>query len=107
METIRFGRQREWARSSYWMNAIVLADDAGIDAFELGRRLGCMEIETRPFFKGLHEQPVLKSRGLFQQVRLPVTERLHRQGLYLPSGITLSDGQIETVAAGVKAALAA
>lgn len=106
-EPIFLPEQRDWARSNHWMNAIVLADDAGLDAFELARRLAGMGIETRPFFKGMHEQPVLKSRGLFERLHLPVTERLYRRGLYLPSGVSLTDGQIEAVAAGVKAAVAA
>ena len=37
--------------------------------------------------------------------RLPVTEHLYRRGLYLPSGITLTDAEIEKVAAGLKTAL--
>ena len=44
-------------------------------------------VETRPFFLGMHEQPVLRERGLFAGESYPVAERIARQGLYLPSGL--------------------
>lgn len=105
VEGIRPSEVRPWARSNYWMNAILLTNDAGFDGFDLARRLSAKGIETRPYFKGMHEQPAFTSRGYFAGVRLPVTEHLHRHGLYLPSGLTLTDGQIEQVATAVRAAV--
>ena len=54
-------------------------------------------IETRPFFIGLHEQPALHRKGLFLEERYPVSERIARQGLYLPSGLALTAEQIAKV----------
>ena len=45
----------------------------------------------------MHEQPVLHDRNLFMNERYPVTERLARRGLYLPSGLTLTMEQIDEV----------
>ena len=57
-------------------------------------------VQTRPFFIGMHEQPVFHDRGLFAGERYPVAERLARQGLYLPSGSALTrEQQAETIAA--------
>jgi perosamine synthetase len=97
---------RPWARSNFWMNALVLDDDVGIDAFELGRRLADVGVETRPYFKGIHEQPAFTAAGLFEGVELPITERLHRRGLYLPSGAALTHADIENVVASVRSCLA-
>jgi perosamine synthetase len=97
--------KRDWARVNYWMYGIVLGDGVAIDAFELASRLKGRGIETRPFFKGMHEQPVFHKRGLFAGMRLPVTERLYRRGLYVPSGMTLTEAQIEIVVKAVKGAL--
>jgi perosamine synthetase len=48
----------------------------------------------------MHEQPALRSRGLFAGESYPVAERLARKGLYLPSGTALTDEQLgETIAA--------
>ena len=106
LANIRLPSQREWARANYWMYAIVLGDEVEADASEFATLLKQEGIDTRPFFLGMHEQPVLRARGLFEGLRLPVTERLSRRGLYLPSGLTLSDEQIGTVAGAIKEILA-
>ena len=40
--------------------------------------------------------------GLFKDERYPVSERIARQGLYLPSGLTLTKENINTVVKAVK-----
>ena len=100
-------RQSEapWARSVLWMYGIVAREESGLDAEVLARRLLARGIETRPFFLGLHEQPALRARGLFAGERHPVAERLARRGLYLPSGLTLSERDLARVSAAVRASL--
>ena len=90
--------EEPWAKNVYWMYGVVISEKIGIDATELARRLKGREIETRPFFLGMHEQPILRERGLFKEEEYPVTERLARRGLYLPSGLALTDQQIQKVA---------
>ena len=94
-----------WAKSTVWMYAVVLHDDVPFGASEFGRRLAAEGIQTRPFFKGMHEQPVYRSLGLFNGARFPVTERIYRRGLYLPSGQAITTEQIEAVIRGVANAL--
>ena len=86
--------EEPWARSVYWMYGVVLDEDVG-DRRRRARPRGSRErgVETRPFFLGMHEQPALHARGLFAGERYPVAERLARQGLYLPSGLALTDEQ--------------
>lgn len=91
-----------WAKNVYWMYGLVIDEAMGFDAAEFARRLLRRDIATRPFFLGMHEQPVLRDRGLFAGERYPVTERIARQGLYLPSGLTLTDAQIDRVAEAVR-----
>jgi perosamine synthetase len=97
--------EEPWATNVYWMYGLVLEESTGIDAVEFARRLRGRGVETRPFFLGLHEQPVFRERGLFRNECYPVTERIARQGLYLPSGLALSDEQMEQTAAAVRDAL--
>lgn len=99
---IELPAEMPWATNVYWMYGIVLDERAGIDAAAFAQRLAAQGIDTRPFFLGMHEQPALRDRGLFGGERYPVAERIARQGLYLPSGLTLTDGQIERVAAAVR-----
>ncbi|MBF4508940.1 MAG: DegT/DnrJ/EryC1/StrS family aminotransferase [Aeromicrobium sp.] len=99
--------EREWAENVYWMYGVVADEDSGITAADLAGRLAERGVQTRPFFTGMHEQPVFLERGLFAGERYPVAERLARQGLYLPSGLALSDEQQAEVIAAVHEALGA
>ena len=74
-------------------------DGVSMDAVKLARRLGEKGIQTRPFFWPMHEQPVFHAMGLFKDESYPVSERLARRGLYLPSGMALTEEQIDTVCA--------
>jgi perosamine synthetase len=95
----------DYADNIYWVYGLVLEDDAGPDAVETMRRLGAAGVGTRPFFCPMHRQPVLRRLGLFAGERHPVAERLYQRGFYIPSGLALSDGQIDEVAARVREVL--
>jgi perosamine synthetase len=101
IEGLELPVEEAWARSVYWMYGVVPPDNIGMDANMLAQKLREHDIETRPFFLGMHEQPVLQSRGLFPKERYPVAERIARQGLYLPSGVALTEGQLEQVCEAV------
>lgn len=103
---LRLPVEMPWARNVYWMYGLVLDQDLDTDARSLAARLRELGVDTRPFFLGMHEQPVLRARGLFEGETYPVTEELARRGLYLPSGFTLTDAQIEQVADAVRKAIA-
>ena len=89
--------EKPWARNIYWMYGLVLSEETGMDAVEFARRLRSAGVETRPFFLGMHEQPVLRKMGYYQGEHYPVAERIARQGLYLPSGMALTSEQLEEV----------
>lgn len=97
--------EQPWARNVYWMYGVVLDEETGLDASKFAQRLQTYEVETRPFFLGMHEQPILHQQGLFVDEHYPVAERLGRQGLYLPSGLALTDEQLERVCAAVREVL--
>jgi perosamine synthetase len=97
--------QQPWAKSVYWMFGVVLRDATGLRADELAQRLETSGVQTRPFFLGMHEQPVLRERGLFAGETYPVAERLARQGLYLPSGLGLDEANIDRICQAVREAV--
>ncbi len=90
------------AENLYWVYGVVLHDDIDFDAEEAMRRLASMGVGCRPFFWPMHEQPVFRRRGLFTNDSHPVAERIARRGFYVPSGLALSDDQIDTVAAALR-----
>jgi perosamine synthetase len=86
-----------WARNVYWMYGLVLSDEREMSAEHLARRLEEYGVETRPFFLGMHEQPAFHKRGLFLNEHYAVAERIARRGLYLPSGLALTENQMAKV----------
>jgi perosamine synthetase len=102
---IRMQVERPWARSVWWMNGLVLEKESGYTATSLAHSLLALGVETRPFFLGMDRQPALRARGLFAGEEYPVTEELADMGLYLPSGVGLTEEQQETVIAAVKRVL--
>jgi perosamine synthetase len=92
----------EYAENIYWVYGMVLKDEVPFAAEEAMRRLERRGIGSRPFFWPMHEQPVFREMGLFAGERYPVAERLARRGFYIPSGVALTDAQIEEVAEAVK-----
>lgn len=105
LDQLQLPVEQPWATSVYWMYGVVLRDTVPFDAQEFAVRLREQGVDTRPFFLGMHEQPVFRKQQLFSG-KFPVAERLARRGLYLPSGLTLSEADIARVAAGVRRALA-
>jgi perosamine synthetase len=98
--------EESWAESVFWMFGVVVREETGFDARTFAARLADRGIETRPFFLGMHEQPVLLERGLFEAEHYPVAERLARQGLYLPSGLALEARDLDRVCQSVREVLA-
>jgi perosamine synthetase len=93
--------EESWARNVYWMYGVVVSEEMGMDASQFAQKLKEHEVETRPFFLGMHEQPIFHKRGLFLNERHPVAERLARQGLYFPSGLALTEEQLSQVCGAV------
>jgi perosamine synthetase len=91
-----------YAENIYWVYGVVLRDEVPFDATEAMQRLSQRQIGTRPFFWCMHEQPVFRKMGLFEQVSCPVAERIARRGFYLPSGMALNDDQIKVVVNAVE-----
>ncbi|MDJ0927410.1 MAG: DegT/DnrJ/EryC1/StrS family aminotransferase [Gammaproteobacteria bacterium] len=87
-----------YADNVYWVYGVVLDERTGMDAVAAMKALAEKGIGTRPFFWPMHEQPVFHDRGLFLEEHFPVAERLARQGFYLPSGLALTDAQIDRAA---------
>jgi perosamine synthetase len=84
-----------YARNMYWVVGVLL-DDV-IDSDILASKLKARGVDTRPFFFPLHLQPLLKKFDSGKQAALPVTERLAKQGIYLPSFIGIANDDIEYV----------
>jgi perosamine synthetase len=106
LNQLQLATEENWAKSVFWVNGLVLDESSGMDAVAFAQRLKAKGVETRPFFLGMHEQPVFHNMGLFGGEHYKVTERIAKQGLYLPSGLALTDDEIDKVSDAVHAVLA-
>lgn len=84
-----------YSKNMYWVFGVVVDDRLDVDT--LAKALRSEGIDTRPFFHPLHRQPVLTKFGLERQDLLPVSEKIGRQGFYLPSFLQISSSEIELV----------
>lgn len=89
---LRFQTEPEWSAPTYWMNAPVFESaetrEAVVEALESA------DVETRPFFYPLHDQPPYRDEhGASQTTSMD----LYARGTNLPSGPLLTEEEIDTV----------
>lgn len=90
-------------KNVYWMNGIVIERGKfGSSRNDLMVELKKEGIDTRYFFKGMHEQPSLIKFGCNCQGHYPVTDFLSENGLYLPSGSNLQKETIYKISTIIK-----
>lgn len=100
---LRFQVEKPWAKCVYWMYCVEIDESYGVTAEVVQAALAKQGIGTRPFFLGMHEQPAAHGRGLFVGETYPVSERIARQGFYLPSGLSLTEQQVDEVVGALSA----
>jgi perosamine synthetase len=76
-----------YAENIYWVFGLVADSESRKEA--MVSHLQAHAIGTRPFFWCLHEQPVFRNIGFFDGEQYPISEKLARNGFYLPSGLGL------------------
>jgi len=97
-----FQQEKSWARNVCWMNGIVLTDEFSITRDDLMTKLRDREIDSRPFFVPMHQQPALRKYGCDCSGSYPVSCDLSNRGMYLPSGSNLTEENIELVATAIR-----
>lgn len=79
----------------YWVYGMVAETDTL--AKKIQKELNTQKIGTRPFFWCMHEQPVFNNMNLFNGESHPNSEKLARNGFYIPSGLGITDSEIDEV----------
>jgi perosamine synthetase len=95
----------DYADNIYWVYGLVLDESLNLNAQMAMERLAAKGVGSRPFFYPMHQQPVLRNMGLFNNECYPVAERMYEQGFYIPSGMSLTQDQIEQVSVSVREVL--
>lgn len=92
----------DYADNIYWVYGLVLDDKIEADNRMIQKMLAEKGIGTRTFFWCMHEQPVYRNKGLFQNETYPNAEYLARKGFYIPSGLALTKEQMDEVVYALK-----
>lgn len=88
--------QTKYAENIYWVYGLIAKTEE--QSVRVQKKLGELKIGTRPFFWCMHEQPVFNNLGFFNSNKFPVAEKLARNGFYIPSGLGITNTQIDEVA---------
>ena len=86
-----------YSTNCYWVFGVILKKEVHFDAHEFIEKMASSKIGCRPFFYPLHRQPVLAEYFDKNFGHFPVADHLSKRGLYLPSGLGISESQIEQV----------
>ena len=86
--------------SNFWLTSVVINAAGGrFNSASVIRALGKENIDSRPLMKPMHLQEVFKNYPAYLN---GVSEHLFSNGLCLPSGSNLADGDIQRIAATIR-----
>ena len=83
--------------NTFWIFPVLLNENSPLNAHEMQIALENKGVQTRRFFCPMHLQPLSKRYGLVFEGNLPVATHLWKRGIYLPSGLGISEAEIDTV----------
>jgi dTDP-4-amino-4,6-dideoxygalactose transaminase len=98
---VSFVKEPEGFFSNRWLTTILIdpKDSGGVAREDVRLALEKENIESRPLWKPMHLQPVFKGYPYYGG---NVSERLFENGLCLPSGSNLTEGELERVVECIK-----
>jgi|SRR6185369_1365661 len=99
IEGLSMNVEKTGTKSIYWMSSIVLDRNFGLIRDELIIRLKKELIDTRPFFYPLSMFPMWKEQ------KTPNAHHVGLNGINLPSGVNITEEQVNYIAQKVKAIL--
>lgn len=95
--------EANWAKNVYWMYTILVEDNFGLSRDDLKKELRKKGIDTRFSFSPMHRQPCFEKLGFGDNDKFfTVSNELSRKGIYLPSGSTLKEEQINYIVNALK-----
>ncbi|MEH7549367.1 DegT/DnrJ/EryC1/StrS family aminotransferase [Neobacillus vireti] len=89
-----FMPELEGTQSNRWLTALTInKEEAGVSVIDLLQTFNNENIEARPVWKPLHMQPVFKGLKYYpHNEKQNISEELFKNGICLPSGSNLTEG---------------
>jgi len=88
-----------YSKNIFWVFGILLKKNINISRDQVTKKLLKHNIQTRNFFYPMHKQKIFKKMRLFpKKQKFPNSDYLSKKGFYLPSGIGITNVEIDFVA---------
>ena len=88
-----------YSKNIFWVFGILLKKNANISRDQVIKKLLKHNIQTRNFFYPMHKQKIFKKMKLFtKRHKFPNSDCLSKKGFYLPSGLGITNVEIDFVA---------
>jgi len=101
IKEISFVEEMEGFYSNRWLSTILISEDSKVNREDLRLYLEKDNIEVRPLWKPMHQQPIFKNCLSFGGKN---SEYLFQYGLCLPSGSNMSDEDLNRIVTKIKVA---
>ena len=93
----------KYSKNIFWVFGILLKRNTGFTRDWLVKKLLKSNIQTRNFFYPMHKQKIFQKMKLFsKKKKFPNADFLSKNGFYLPSGLGISNKEIDFVAKTLK-----
>lgn len=102
LEGVEFMPVDDRGTPNHWLTVITLSDEAGATPAQVCEALSLDDIEARPAWKPMHLQRTFAGMPV---VGGAVAAELFERGVCVPSGSSMSDGDVERVAGAIRDAL--
>ena len=89
--------RNNYSKNIYWVVGILISKRLRLSNKNLMAQLLKKKIQSRSFFWPMHKQKIFKRMRLFNKEKYPISEYLSKKGLYLPSGLGITNKQIDYV----------
>jgi perosamine synthetase len=96
-----FAKEKPWVKSNQWMTSFVLGKKFPVTRNELISRLKESGIDSRPFFYTMSKFP------MFKDANNAVAQFASENGINLPSGVNMTEEEVDYVAETVRSILGA
>lgn len=93
---LRLPITKDYAKNVYWMYSVLVTEDFPMTRDQLRAALREKGVDTRDFFPSSARQPIIQ-KLYHREEHFPVSERIAARGLYLPSGLALTQEQLQYV----------
>ena len=91
--------KQSYSKNIFWVFGILLKKNVNISRDQVTKKLLKHNIQTRNFFYPMHKQKIFKKMRLFpKKQKFPNSDYLSKKGFYLPSGIGITNVEIDFVA---------